>query len=126
MARSAEMFSSGTRQAFSVANARASISGRTAASRDFNSASSRRCGARRLWSFSWAIMAMCVSVLLVGGARPRAGGRDAVGRVLIDQRLNRIVHVDGHGFADEDRVRAVGNGRDLPAEDVDLRVREIA
>jgi len=50
---------------------------------------------------------------------------EAVFRVLVDQRLDRIVDIHAFSFTDENRVRAIGYGRNLSAEDVDLRLGEI-
>src|SRR5437660_8245978 len=134
MARRAAIFSAGTRQAFSVAIARDSISARTPNRRDFSSAKSGRDGASKLRSLRCALVAISISLkysvigagLDAGRALRCSRARKAIGRVLVDQRLDRIVHVHGLRLADEDRVGAVGDGGDLAAEDVDLRVGKIS
>src|SRR6266508_4396143 len=136
MLRSAMMFSSGTRPAFSVVWARALICGAICATRLRNSAISGRSDGDSGTSFNWAtdtIGLLRVFDWLKGG---QVVGRDSrslavvrhretIGRILVDQRLDRIAHVHGLGFADENCVRAVGHGGCLLAEDVDLRVGEV-
>src|SRR4051812_32452007 len=136
MLRSAMMFSSGTRPAFSVVWARALICGAIWATRLRNSAISGRSDGCAGTSFNWAtgtIGLLRVFDGLKGGQVAGAGSRsldvvrhrETIGRILVDQRLDRIAHVHGLGFADEDRVRAVGYGRRLLAEDIDLRIGEV-
>src|SRR5215217_2505718 len=133
MLRRAVMLSSGTRPAFSVVWARALICGAICATRLRNSAISGRSDGCAGTSFNWATD--IIGLLRVfDGLKKVAGGsrrlavvrhRETIGRILVDQRLDWIAHVHGLGFADEDRVRAVGYGRRLLAEDIDLRVGEV-
>src|SRR5437016_3218705 len=136
MLRSARMFSSGTRPAFSVVWARALICGAICATRLRNSAISGRSDGDAGTSFNWAtdtIGLLRVFDWLEGGQVAGRGSRslavvrhrETVGRILVDQRLDRIAQVHGLGFGDEARVRAVGHGGRLVAEDVDLRVCEV-
>src|SRR4051794_4949482 len=136
MLRSAMMFSSGTRPAFSVVWARALICGAICATRLRNSAmSGRSCGCAGA-SFNWAtdtIGLLRVFDGLRGGQVAGCGSRslavvrdrETIGRVLVDQRLDRIAHVHGLGFANEDRVRAVGHRGCLLAKNIDLRVGKV-
>src|SRR5437762_11722899 len=77
-------------------------------------------------------MSVPPSSIVWGGRSRRLSSLDfgrygpAIGRVLINQRVDRIVDVDQLGLANEDRVRAVGNGGGLLAENIDLRILEIA
>src|SRR6185295_11192452 len=136
MLRSAMMFSSGTRPAFSVVWARALICGAICATRLRNSAISGRSDGDVGTSFNWAtgtIGLLRVFDKLKGGRVAGAVSRrlavvrhrETVGRVLVDQRLDRIAHVHGLGFADENCVRAVGHRGRLLAKNVDLRVGEV-
>src|SRR5436190_4979250 len=136
MLRSAMMFSSGTRPAFSVVWARALICGAICATRLRNSAISGRSDGDAGTSFNWAtdiIDLLRVFDWLKGGQVAGRGSRslavvrhrETVGRILVDQRLDRIAHVHGLGFADEDRVRAVGHRGRLLAKNIDLRVGEV-
>src|SRR5258705_1125149 len=132
MLRSAMMCSSGTRPAFSVVWARDLIGGAICATRLRNSVISGRSDGDAGTSFNWAtdtIGLLRVFDWLKGGGRDSrclavVRHREAVGRILVDQRLDRIAHVHGLGFADENRVRGVGHRGRLVAEDVDLRVGE--
>src|SRR4029453_19076022 len=129
MLRSAVMFSSGTRPAFSVVWARALICGAICATRIRNSAISGRSDGFAGTSFNWATDTIGLLRVFDGlnGGEAASGSRrlavvrhrEAVSRVLIDQRLDRIADVHGLGFADENRVRTVGHGSRLLAEDVD-------
>src|SRR4051812_35954383 len=137
MLRSAMMFSSGTRPAFSVVWARALICGAICATRLRNSAISGRSDGDAGTSFNWATGTIGLLRVFDGLMGSEAAGavhaagcgsrglavvrhREAVGRILVDQRLDRIAHVHGLGFADEDRVRAVRHGGRLLAENIDL------
>src|SRR5215207_3554556 len=113
MLRRAVMFSSGTRPAFSVVWARALICGAICATRLRNSAISGRSDGCAGTSFNWAtgtIVLLRVFDGLKGGQMGGAGfriqgyvrHRETIGRILVDQRLDRIAHVHGLGFADKD------------------------
>src|SRR5829696_7820687 len=99
MLRSAMMFSSGTRPAFSVVWARALICGAICATRLRNSAISGRSDGCAGTSFNWAtgtIGLLRVFDGLKGGqvASSRSLAvvrhRETIGRILVDQRLDRI------------------------------------
>src|SRR5881628_1684221 len=100
MLRSAMMFSSGTRPAFSVVWARALICGAICATRPRNSAISGRSDGDAGTSFNWATDTIGLLRVLVGLKGGQAAGvhaarlpsrslavvrhREAIGRVLID------------------------------------------
>src|SRR6266480_6001516 len=136
MSRSARMFSAGTRPLFSVVCARALICKLTLATRALSSATVGRFANGGVGSLSMACAATFMSIpprFMISGVRSRQlGGFDfgwhgrAVGRVLINQGVDRIVDVDEFRLADEDRMRAIGNGGGLLAENVYLGGLEIA
>src|SRR3954453_14311724 len=110
MAGNAEMFSSGTRRAFSVAPARSLMAGTTDSSRALSSTRSGGVLRSLGWFFSCAATPMSPLLfdpLAVEGAHIRArdyrlaSDGDAVGRILIDQRLNRIADLRSFRFADK-------------------------
>src|SRR6185369_9498961 len=113
MARNAEMFSSGTRQAFSVAPARSLMAGTIDSSRALSSARSGGVFRSLGWFFSCAATPMSpllLDPLAVDGVRiGTLGARDyrfashgdAVGRILIDQGFDRIADLRSCHFADE-------------------------
>src|SRR3954469_4941259 len=119
MLRSAMMFSSGTRPAFSVVWARALICGAICATRLRNSATSGRSDGFAGTSFNWATDTIGLLRVFDGmnGGEAASGSRrlavvrhrEAIGRILVDQRLDRIANIYGLGFADENRMRAVGH-----------------
>src|SRR5215218_10155736 len=110
MLRRVVMFSSGTRPAFSVVWARALICGAICATRLRNSALSGRSDGDGGTSFNWATGTIGLLRVFDGLMGSEAAGavhaagcvffflgdgdhRETVGRILVDQRLDRIAHV---------------------------------